>query len=130
MPTQVFIVATQGNVSDAQDIEQKLKRRETAMVIQDRSAKAINNTQVLCHGQDVCKQSGQSVIDVLHEEGYQIDEPKQGDTSAMALANWIEISACRNKTEQNQQTAQAKQIGPSKGQAPPEKSAPPVVAQQ
>ncbi len=130
MPTQVFIVATQGNVSDAQDIEQKLKRRETAMVIQDRSAKAINKTQVLCHGQDVCKQSGQSVIDVLHEEGYQIDEPKQGDTSAMALANWIEIQLAETKPSKTSKPLKPSKSVLAKGKHHPKELAPPVVAQQ
>jgi hypothetical protein len=96
-PTQVFIVATRGSASDAEDIEQKLKRRETAMVIQDPSVKAISKTQVLCHDQDVCKQAAPSVINLLHEEGYEVEEPKLGDASTTPLNNWIEIELAEVK---------------------------------
>jgi hypothetical protein len=130
MPTQVFIVATLGSASDAQDIEQKLKRRETAVVIQDPSAKAISKTQVLCHGQDICKQSGQSVIDVLHEEGYQIDEPKLGDTSTMALANWIEIQLAETKPGKTSKPLKPSKSVIAKARRHPKEPAPPVVAQE
>lgn len=97
LPTQVFIVATRESASDAQDIEQKLMRRETAMVIQDPSVKAIAKTQVLCHDQDVCKQTAPSVINLLHEEGYEVEEPKLGDASTTPLNNWIEIQLAELK---------------------------------
>lgn len=97
MPAQVFIVATKESAPAAQDIEQKLKMRETAMVIQDPTVKAIGQTQVLCHDQDVCKQTAPSVVDLLHEEGYQVDEPKPGDSSATPLNNWIEIELAAAK---------------------------------
>jgi hypothetical protein len=87
LPTEVFIMTSNKNA--AQDIEEKLKRRDTDVVIQE-DGKPISKTQVFCYDQDVCKQTAPSLLSVLREEGYEVDQAKLSDGTA-ASANRIDI---------------------------------------
>ena len=98
MPTQVFIRTSDQDASAAQDVEQKLKRRDTAVVIletQNPGAK-ISKTEVLCYDQHVCKESGQSVVNLLHEEGYDASGPTQMD-GAESYANRVDVQLAEVK---------------------------------
>jgi hypothetical protein len=101
LPTEVFI--TTSDKGAAQDIEEKLKRRDTTVVIQEprNPNKQITKTQVLCYDQQVCKQSGPSVIDLLHAEGYEVDQAKLSDASATSYINRIEVELPEAKPEPN-----------------------------
>ena len=90
LPTEVFITTSDKNAG--QNLEEKLKRRDTSVVIQEphNPSKQINKTEVLCYDQDVCKQTAPSVVGLLHEEGYEVDQAKLTDAGA-ASANRIEI---------------------------------------
>ena len=93
MPTQVFIRTSDQGASSAQDVEQKLKRRDTAVVIQETQnpSNKISKTEVLCYDQDVCKQAGQSVVNLLREEGYDASGPTQKDGTEASYTNRIDI---------------------------------------
>jgi hypothetical protein len=92
LPTEVFIMTSDKGA--ARDIEEKLKRRDTTVVIQESQNlnKQISKTQVFCYDQDVCKQTAPAVVDLLHEEGYQVDQAKFSDANATtSYINRIEI---------------------------------------
>lgn len=87
LPAEVFIMTSDKGA--AQEIEEKLKRRDTDVVIQE-DGKPVGKTQVLCYDQEVCKQTAPSVINVLRQQGYEVDQAKLTDGSA-ASANRIDV---------------------------------------
>jgi hypothetical protein len=87
LPTEVFI--TTSDKDAAHDIEQKLKRPGTDVVIAA-AGKPFGKTQVSCYDQDVCKQTAPAVVNLLHEQGYDVDPVKVSDGSA-GLGNRIDI---------------------------------------
>lgn len=87
LPTEVFIMTSDKGA--AQEIEEKLKRRDTDVVIQE-DGKPVGKTQVLCYDQEVCKQTAPSVVNVLRQQGYEVDQAKLTDGSA-ASANRIDV---------------------------------------
>ena len=133
MPTQVFIRATDQGASAAQDIEQKLKRRDTAVVIQEAQnpSSKISKTEVLCYDQDVCKQSGQSVVNLLREEGYDASGPTQKDGTESSYTNRIDIQLAEMKASTPVKPGKKANVLKVKvlrhQKAPPP---PPVVAQE
>lgn len=93
LPAEVFI--TTSDKDAAQDVEEKLKRRDTNVVIQE-NGKPVSKTQVFCYDQDVCKQTAPSVINVLREAGYEVDQAKLSDGSA-ASPNRIDVQLAEVK---------------------------------
>jgi hypothetical protein len=101
MPTQVFIRTSDQGASAAQDIEQKLKRRDTAVVIQETQSPGakISKTEVLCYDQRVCKESGQLVVNLLREEGYDASGPTPKDDES-SYANRVDVQLAEVKASQ------------------------------
>ncbi len=132
MPTQVFIRASDQGASAAQDIEQKLKRRDTAVVIQETQnpSNKISKTEVLCYDQDVCKQSGQSVVNLLREEGYDASGPTQKDGTESSYTNRIDIQLAEVKASKPVKPAKKPLVAKAKAAPRPKVAQPPVVAQE
>lgn len=105
MPTQVFVVTSDAGVGRGKDIEQKLKRRETVVVTRetrDPKIKEISKTEVFCYDQDACKQTAQSVFNLLKDEGFEVYGPTQRDAGASLFKNWVEVVlADEKKSEPN-----------------------------
>ncbi len=87
LPTEVFI--TTSDKGAAQDIEERLKRRDTNVVIQE-DGKPVRKTRVFCYDQDVCKQTAPSVVNLLREAGYEVEQATLGEASATS-SNRIDI---------------------------------------
>ena len=135
LPTEVFIVTSDRNAAD--DIEQKLKRRDTTVVIQEpqNPSKQISKTQVFCYDQDVCRQTAPSVVDLLHEQGYEVDQAKYSDASAKSYINRIDIELAEAKKVEPPDGKKGKPGAPAKKQVVkaahrPNKAQPGLIAQQ
>jgi MFS superfamily sulfate permease-like transporter len=92
LPTQVFIVTSEGASPAARDIEQKLKRRETVVVFHETRAprtKDISKTAVLYS--DSAKQTAEYVTSLLQEDGFSIGEVKKSDGGATSFKKRVEI---------------------------------------
>ncbi|HTV33817.1 MAG TPA: hypothetical protein VME69_12060 [Methylocella sp.] len=122
MPTQVFIMTSDADASAGRDIAQKLKRREGVIVTQETlDPEKISKTEVLCydHDADNCKQTAQSVINLLQEEGFEVSGPTQKDPGATLFKKRIEvILAVKMKSE----TATLSPLQKTKGKASKKKS--------
>lgn len=84
-PTEVLITATEAGGIAGSNIEKGLKIRGIPVVLQTSNTKGAGKTAVLCYEQKACKQTGQSVLDVLQENGYPVAEatlPKDGFDAA------------------------------------------------
>jgi hypothetical protein len=133
MPTQVFIRTSDQGASAAQDIEQKLKRRDTAVVIQETQnpSNKISKTEVLCYDQDVCKQSGQAVVNLLREDGYDASGPTQKDGTESSYTNRIDIQLAEMKASTPVKSVKkAIMVKVKARRLHPKEPAPPVVAQE
>ena len=124
LPTEVFI--TTADKGAAQDVEEKLRRRDTNVVIQE-DGKPISKTQVFCYDQDVCKQSAPSVVNVLREAGYAVEPAKLGD-GAGAFANRIDIQLAGVKAVNPAKPARKTHI--AKPRPHPKEAQPAVVARE
>lgn len=94
MPPQVFLVTSPDGTSAAHDIEQKLKRRETVIVTHESrppSAKPIVKSEVFCYDQEVCKQIGQAVFNLLQQEGFDVAGPTRQDAGATLFKKRVEV---------------------------------------
>ncbi len=131
MPTQVFIRTSDHGGSAAQDIEQKLKRRDTAVVIQETQNpnNKIAKTQVLCYDQDVCKQSGQAVVNLLQEEGYDASGPTLKDGAESSYVNRIDVQLAEAKVSKPGKPARKAMVAKAPPRHPKE-AQPPRVAQE
>ena len=77
-PAQVLITTTEAGGSAGTNIEAELKIRGIPVVVQKTGyPKEISKTEVYCYEPDTCKQTAQSVVDVLQEKGYPIAKPIQ-----------------------------------------------------
>jgi hypothetical protein len=127
LPTEVFI--TTADKSAAQDVEEKLKRRDTTVVIQESQSpnRQISKTQVFCYDQDVCKQAAPVVIDLLHEQGYEVDQAKLSDAKGTSYVNRIDIQLAEVKAKKPAKPAKR----PAMTKAPHRPKEPaPIVAQE
>jgi hypothetical protein len=90
-PTQVLITTTEAGGSVGSNIEKELKIRGIPVVLQKTGdQKGISKTEVFCYEQNACKQTAQSVIDVLQEKGYPVAKattPADGVDSAESTQN-------------------------------------------
>jgi hypothetical protein len=132
MPTQVFIRASDQGASAAQDIEQKLKRRDTAVVIQETQnpSNKISKTEVLCYDQEVCKQSGQAVVNLLREDGYDASGPTQKDGTESSYSNRIDVELAELKTAAPVKPVKKAVVVKVKARQHPKAAQPPLVAQE
>jgi hypothetical protein len=91
MPPQVFIMTTRtdAGVSGGQTLEVELKERGVDVVSRKaRDPAGISKTQVVCYDRSECKETAQSVVNLLREWGYDVADAKPGDNvedSAMIL---------------------------------------------
>ncbi|MBV9287114.1 MAG: hypothetical protein JO288_04700 [Hyphomicrobiales bacterium] len=135
LPTEVFIVTSDRNAAD--DIEQKLKRRDTTVVIQEpqNPSKQISKTQVFCYDQDVCRQAAPAVVDLLHEQGYEVDQAKFSDASSKSYINRIDIELPEAKKAELPDLKKGKPAAPAKKPVVkaahrPNKAQPRLIAQE
>ncbi len=72
-PPQVVIMTTEAGGSAGSTLEKELKLRGMEVFVQATSnPKAISKTEVFCFEQGACKQTAQSVVNVLQEKGYAV----------------------------------------------------------
>jgi hypothetical protein len=122
LPTEVFI--TTSDKGAVQDVEEKLKRRGSNVVIQE-DGRPIRKTQVFCYDQDVCKQTAPSVVNLLREAGYSVEQAKLGEGIATS-SNRIDIQLAAMKAIKPVKTAGKPSV--AKPRRHPNE-APPVVAE-
>ena len=99
MPTQVFIVTSDGASAAARDIEEKLKRRETVVVIRETRApkiKDVGESEVL-YFDEALTQTAQYMADLLREQGLAVGAPKKSEAGATLFKKRVEIVLAEEK---------------------------------
>ncbi len=83
MPPQVLIATTESRASAASGVERELKMRGMdVFVVKTSDPNGASKTEVRCYDPDSCRQTAQTVVDVLQESGYAVAKPTPPDNGA------------------------------------------------
>lgn len=96
MPVQVFLVTPGNDRAESLNVEHKLKLGEIASIIhekRDQTLRRVEKAEVLCFSREVCKQTGQTIANLLRQEGFEVDSeaPKLIDSGPDWLKKRVDV---------------------------------------